>query len=106
MIRDTLFVKTSYQVILRTECEDFTGEFVMHCHILEHEDRGMMQNVEIVSPTTAFLRQMATPVKLASSKAEQWFAQLVGAKSANAQEVFASSLCTAKGASVQAFTTR
>lgn len=106
VVRDTLFIKPGYQAILRTKYEDFTGEFVMHCHILDHEDRGMMQNVEIVSPTTAFLRQMATPVKLASSKAEQWFAQIVGAKSANAEEVFASSLCTAKGASAQAFTTR
>jgi FtsP/CotA-like multicopper oxidase with cupredoxin domain len=26
----------------------FTGKFVIHCHILNHEDRGMMQLVEIV----------------------------------------------------------
>jgi len=26
----------------------FTGKFVIHCHILVHEDRGMMQPVEIV----------------------------------------------------------
>jgi hypothetical protein len=26
----------------------FTGKFVIHCHILGHEDRGMMQLVEIV----------------------------------------------------------
>lgn len=25
----------------------FTGEFVLHCHILGHEDRGMMQNVAV-----------------------------------------------------------
>lgn len=29
---------------------DFTGEFVLHCHILGHEDRGMMQNVQVVCP--------------------------------------------------------
>jgi FtsP/CotA-like multicopper oxidase with cupredoxin domain len=29
---------------------DFTGELVLHCHILGHEDRGMMQNVQIVCP--------------------------------------------------------
>lgn len=27
---------------------DITGKFVLHCHILGHEDRGMMQVVEIV----------------------------------------------------------
>jgi FtsP/CotA-like multicopper oxidase with cupredoxin domain len=29
---------------------DITGKFVLHCHILGHEDRGMMQVVEIVPP--------------------------------------------------------
>jgi FtsP/CotA-like multicopper oxidase with cupredoxin domain len=29
---------------------DFTGEFVLHCHILGHEDRGMMQNVQVICP--------------------------------------------------------
>ena len=32
------------------EAVDFTGEFVNHCHILGHEDRGMMQNVSAVCP--------------------------------------------------------
>lgn len=27
----------------------FTGKFVIHCHILDHEDQGMMQAVEVVS---------------------------------------------------------
>ncbi|MEX3959461.1 multicopper oxidase family protein [Trinickia sp. EG282A] len=52
---DTIFVKAGYTVVMRTHYEDFTGEFVMHCHILDHEDAGMMQNVEIVTPTTAFI---------------------------------------------------
>ncbi|MEM7063919.1 MAG: multicopper oxidase domain-containing protein [Cyanobacteria bacterium P01_B01_bin.77] len=29
-----------------------TGVFVYHCHILAHEDRGMMQNVKVVDPKT------------------------------------------------------
>jgi FtsP/CotA-like multicopper oxidase with cupredoxin domain len=33
---------------LRTRYEDFKGKFVLHCHILDHEDQGMMQAVEIV----------------------------------------------------------
>jgi FtsP/CotA-like multicopper oxidase with cupredoxin domain len=31
---------------------DYPGKFVLHCHILDHEDRGMMQMVEVVSNTT------------------------------------------------------
>ncbi|HEY0025274.1 MAG TPA: multicopper oxidase domain-containing protein [Longimicrobium sp.] len=32
------------------KCGPPTGEFVMHCHILGHEERGMMQVLEIVGP--------------------------------------------------------
>ncbi|MEQ8968088.1 MAG: multicopper oxidase domain-containing protein [Azospirillaceae bacterium] len=46
--KDTLFVASGYTVTVRTRYERFTGEFVLHCHILDHEDQGMMQNVEVV----------------------------------------------------------
>jgi FtsP/CotA-like multicopper oxidase with cupredoxin domain len=32
---------------------DFTGAYVLHCHILGHEDRGMMQMVQVISNTTS-----------------------------------------------------
>jgi FtsP/CotA-like multicopper oxidase with cupredoxin domain len=32
---------------MRSRFVDFTGGFVHHCHILEHEDRGMMQLVRV-----------------------------------------------------------
>jgi FtsP/CotA-like multicopper oxidase with cupredoxin domain len=35
-------------VTFRTRFLDFTGSFVMHCHMLAHEDMGMMQMVEVV----------------------------------------------------------
>jgi FtsP/CotA-like multicopper oxidase with cupredoxin domain len=38
---------------MRTRFADFIGEFVEHCHILAHEDRGMMQLLEVVPKTTA-----------------------------------------------------
>jgi FtsP/CotA-like multicopper oxidase with cupredoxin domain len=43
--RDTLIVENSFEVIVRTKYVRYTGEFVMHCHILDHEDAGMMLNV-------------------------------------------------------------
>jgi FtsP/CotA-like multicopper oxidase with cupredoxin domain len=37
---------------MRTRFADFAGTFVDHCHILAHEDRGMMQLIEVVNNTT------------------------------------------------------
>ncbi|NNJ18999.1 multicopper oxidase domain-containing protein [Pseudomonas putida CSV86] len=57
--KDTLFVKPGvknkadpnkldyYTVYVNTRYERYIGEFVLHCHILDHEDQGMMQNVRI-----------------------------------------------------------
>lgn len=39
-------------VRIRSRFDDFTGLFVLHCHILAHEDRGMMQLVRIVPGKT------------------------------------------------------
>jgi FtsP/CotA-like multicopper oxidase with cupredoxin domain len=36
------------RIVIRQTYPDFTGTFVLHCHILAHEDRGMMQLVRIV----------------------------------------------------------
>jgi FtsP/CotA-like multicopper oxidase with cupredoxin domain len=61
--KDTLWVKTNlfpgnltnppvnyYKITVRTRYERYIGEFVLHCHILDHEDQGMMQNVMISIP--------------------------------------------------------
>ncbi|MEM8640889.1 MAG: multicopper oxidase family protein [Cyanobacteria bacterium P01_G01_bin.54] len=42
-----------YRIVVRTRYQRYIGEFVLHCHILDHEDQGMMQNVEIVLPVSA-----------------------------------------------------
>ncbi len=33
------------RVVFRTRFDDFTGSWVNHCHVLNHEDNGMMQQV-------------------------------------------------------------
>ena len=38
----------SADIEIRTRYEDFVGSFVMHCHILDHDDRGMMEKVNIL----------------------------------------------------------
>ncbi|UJB18293.1 MULTISPECIES: multicopper oxidase family protein [Lysobacter] len=48
--KDTLFVKKGYHLLVRTRYERYIGEYVLHCHILDHEDQGMMQNVRVLVP--------------------------------------------------------
>jgi FtsP/CotA-like multicopper oxidase with cupredoxin domain len=45
--KDTLFVKQGYRVYVRSRYERYIGDFVLHCHILDHEDQGMMENVRV-----------------------------------------------------------
>lgn len=40
---------------MRSRFVDFTGEYVLHCHILIHEDRGMMQLIEVVPDKTEYI---------------------------------------------------
>ncbi len=47
--RDTVLVRRGETVKIRIPFQDFTGKTVYHCHILDHEDLGMMGNLEIVS---------------------------------------------------------
>ena len=48
--KDTLFIEEGYVFTLRIRYERYVGDFVLHCHILDHEDKGMMQNVRIAVP--------------------------------------------------------
>jgi len=51
--RDTVFVENNYRVLIRTTYDRYIGEFVLHCHVLDHEDAGMMLNIEIVPDLSA-----------------------------------------------------
>ncbi|WP_457652040.1 multicopper oxidase family protein [Rhodocaloribacter sp.] len=43
-IRDTIWVEPNGEVVIRMKFRQWTGKSVYHCHILPHEDTGMMQN--------------------------------------------------------------
>ena len=45
---DTVNIPPGGSVTLRQRFPDDPGLFVIHCHILVHEDIGMMQNVLLV----------------------------------------------------------
>ena len=46
--QDTVVLPPHGDVVIRMAFLDFTGKFVFHCHILAHEDGGMMKVVEVV----------------------------------------------------------
>jgi FtsP/CotA-like multicopper oxidase with cupredoxin domain len=60
--KDTLLIPAGQRINIYTQYLDYVGQFVMHCHILDHEDLGMMEIVEVVGeqpvsslPTTSAL---------------------------------------------------
>jgi hypothetical protein len=46
---DTVSIPRGGRVIFRSRFADYTGMWVNHCHILMHEDHGMMQGVSAVA---------------------------------------------------------
>ncbi|MFM9055024.1 MAG: multicopper oxidase family protein [Solirubrobacterales bacterium] len=46
--QDIVVIPVGGEVVIKQRFEDFTGKFVFHCHILAHEDGGMMQSVKVV----------------------------------------------------------
>ena len=43
-IKDTVWIPAESTVVIRIRFKEFVGKSVFHCHILPHEDTGMMQN--------------------------------------------------------------
>jgi FtsP/CotA-like multicopper oxidase with cupredoxin domain len=51
--QDTAIIPRFGSLTVRTRFTDFTGgPILMHCHILDHEDMGMMTRFEIAAPGT------------------------------------------------------
>ena len=46
-IKDTVWIPAESTVVIRMRFKQFIGKTVFHCHILPHEDTGMMQNLLI-----------------------------------------------------------
>lgn len=47
-LQDVVMLPAHGEVVVRIPFREFTGTWVFHCHILNHEDRGMMATVEVV----------------------------------------------------------
>ncbi len=54
--QDNVAMPPKSRVVILLHPTDFTGKFVFHCHVTNHEDRGMMAAVEVSrNPTSAQL---------------------------------------------------
>ena len=45
---DSIAMPPNSRITIRQRFADFTGRFVFHCHVLVHEDHGMMAEVMVV----------------------------------------------------------
>jgi hypothetical protein len=62
--KDTVIVNSGETVQLLVRFDKHSGVFLHHCHNLEHEDGGMMQNFEVLPPPTLEIQRAAGSVTL------------------------------------------
>jgi spore coat protein A len=49
-LKDTFFLYPRERILVAGHFADYTGKFVIHCHMLDHEDHGLMTQFEVVAP--------------------------------------------------------
>ena len=60
-IKDTIWIPAESTVVIRIRFKEFVGKSVFHCHILPHEDTGMMQNFLIKKRDQPFPASIFAP---------------------------------------------
>jgi FtsP/CotA-like multicopper oxidase with cupredoxin domain len=51
-MKETWYLGPGETLELKLRFTDHTGKYVLHCHMIEHEDDGMMAQFEVVAPVT------------------------------------------------------
>ena len=49
-LKETFFLDPKDRVVIAGRISDFVGKYVVHCHMLDHEDHGLMSQFEVVKP--------------------------------------------------------
>jgi FtsP/CotA-like multicopper oxidase with cupredoxin domain len=52
-LKETFFVYPGERILVAGHFADYTGKFVIHCHMLDHEDHGLMTQFDVVRPKRA-----------------------------------------------------
>jgi FtsP/CotA-like multicopper oxidase with cupredoxin domain len=47
-LKETFFLYPNERILVAGRLSDYTGKFVVHCHMLDHEDHGLMSQFEVV----------------------------------------------------------
>lgn len=47
-LKETFFLYPNERILVAGKMADYTGKFVIHCHMLDHEDHGLMSQFEVV----------------------------------------------------------
>jgi FtsP/CotA-like multicopper oxidase with cupredoxin domain len=47
-LKETFFVYPGERILVAGHFVDYTGKFLIHCHMLDHEDHGLMTQFEVV----------------------------------------------------------
>ena len=47
-LKDTFFVLPDERLLIAGHLSDYIGKFVVHCHMLDHEDHGLMSQFQVV----------------------------------------------------------
>ena len=58
--QDNVDLPPQSSTVIRMRPLDFTGKFVLHCHVTFHEDRGMMAAVQVVRSPSAAQRRASS----------------------------------------------
>lgn len=75
--QDTVYIPhNGGRVIMRSRFWDYTGKYVNHCHLLQHEDWGMMQAVEVVDGKSTSNQPNYIPVPVDDAKDQNIFPPL------------------------------
>jgi FtsP/CotA-like multicopper oxidase with cupredoxin domain len=48
-LKDTFFLLPEERVVIAGRMSDYTGKYVVHCHMLDHEDHGLMSQFEVLA---------------------------------------------------------
>ena len=68
MWKDVIYVSDTLNgAYIRSRYVDYVGDFVLHCHILDHEDQGMMQFIRISPNLTDSVTSGLGPLTYPSS---------------------------------------
>jgi spore coat protein A, manganese oxidase len=51
VMKETWLLDSGETIEVKLKFTDFTGRYVFHCHMVEHEDDGMMSQFEVVPPS-------------------------------------------------------